>query len=39
MLVYLVTQGVVLTLVWGLFGGAVYRLAAVDLTQRRREEG
>ncbi len=35
---YLALQGLLLTLVWGVFGGALHRLAAVDLTQRRREE-
>ncbi len=35
---YLALQGLLLSLVWGVFGGALQRLAAVDLTQGRREE-
>lgn len=34
----LALHGLLLTLVWGLFGGALHRLAAVELTQGRREE-
>jgi len=36
---YVALQLLLLALLWGLFGGAIYRLAAVDLTQRRREHG
>jgi hypothetical protein len=36
---YLGLQLLLLALLWGLFGGAIYRLAAVDLTQGRRERG
>lgn len=36
---YLGLQLLLLALLWGLFGGAIYRLAAVDLTQRRRDDG
>jgi len=35
---YVALQGLLLTMVWGVFGGALGRLAAVDLTQQRREE-
>ncbi len=31
-------HGLLLSLVWGVFGGALHRLAAVELTQGRREE-
>ena len=36
---YLLWQGLLLTLLWGYFGGAIYRLAAVDLIRKRREDG
>ncbi|MDA1194255.1 MAG: hypothetical protein O2894_03650 [Planctomycetota bacterium] len=35
---YLTLQGVLLAIVWSFYGGALHRLAAVDLTQGRREE-
>jgi hypothetical protein len=38
-LLYLVVQGLLLALVWGFFGGALARLAAVELTGRGRERG
>ena len=34
---YVGLQLLLLTLLWGLFGGALYRLAAVDLTRQSRE--
>ena len=34
---YLVFQWALLTLLWGLFGGAIYRAAAVRMTQGRNE--
>ena len=34
---YVALQGLLLALVWGIFGGALHRLTAVDLTQARRE--
>jgi len=34
---YLALQGLLLTLVWSRFGGALHRMAAVELTQGRRE--
>jgi hypothetical protein len=39
LLAWVVVQALLLALVWGLFAGAIYRLAAVDLAKRRREEG
>lgn len=35
---YLALQAILLLLLWGRFGGALYRLAAVDLVTKRREE-
>ncbi len=35
---YVALQGLLLSLVWGFFGGALGRLVAVDLTHGRREE-
>ncbi len=35
---YVTLQGLLLALVWSFYGGALQRLAAVDLTQGRREE-
>ncbi len=36
---YVGLQVLLLALLWGLFGGAIYRLAAVDLTRQSREHG